>query len=344
MKLLVLLLSLVPNAGAADPPPPDYPEQIRRLEQRVAMLEQSLQELLEERRQRQASPAPPAPPPPQGPSLNVPNRFEMPPELVPEIGKIGAQVGLLLAGSSNPFRLDAGSFAAGYIDLPLLERLRGRLRGKLGYEITVGMSQSRTMLTTTSNVAQVANLAVLNTLNPTGGLQNVAAAVSGTGPAPFPVTTSGVTRLRLLEVAPFGLKYSSTAFDRWRLRPYAVLGMGVYVTIHEQIPGRGTPPSFGVRSDAALAPDVLAAVQQIFGGKAPFGGPLVAGQISQAPELEQRGLPAGHGNLDFGFHGGVGVEYRLTRTMSLGFDSRFRRIGGAPGLLTTYGSRIGFHF
>ena len=39
---------------------------------------------------------------------------------------------------------------------------------------------------------------------------------------------------------------------------------------------------------------MLAAVGQIFGGKAPFGGPLVAGQISQAPELEARGLPGGH--------------------------------------------------
>src|SRR5947208_1370860 len=30
--------------------------------------------------------------------------FAMPPELVPQIGKIGAEVGLILAGSSSPFK------------------------------------------------------------------------------------------------------------------------------------------------------------------------------------------------------------------------------------------------
>jgi len=85
-------------------------------------------------------------------------------------------------------------------------------------------------------------------------------------------------------------------------------------------------------------------VQSLFGGKAPFGGPLVAGQISQAPELEARGLPGGHGNLDFGLHAALGVEYRLSRNFSLGFDGRFNRIAGTNGVFRTYGSRLGFHF
>jgi hypothetical protein len=145
-------------------------------------------------------------------------------------------------------------------------------------------------------------------------------------------------------VAPFSIKYSSTALDRWRLRPYALAGFGVYVTIHNQNPARGTPPAFGVRPDAAIPPDILAVVNGLFGGKAPFGGPLVAGQISQSPELEQRGLPGGHGNLDIGLHSGAGIAVRLNRNFSLGFDARYNRISGSHGGFTTAGSRIGFHF
>lgn len=309
-------------------------QRVLDLEQKVARLERALDSLTQ--------PAAPEAPEPVALPVERP-RFSTPPELVPQIGKIGAEVGLLLSGSANPFGLDGGSFVAGFIDLPLVDR-PAWLHGKLGYEILVGLSQSRTMLQTTSNVAQVANLAVLTALNPGGGLGNVSSAVAGTGAAPFPVTTSGVTRLRLLQVSPFSLKYTSTAFDRWRLRPYALLGFGVYVTIHHQNPGRGNPPSFGVRPDAALPPEVLRTVGGIFGGQAPFGGALVAGQISQSPELAARGLPGGHGNIDLGVQSAVGFEYRVHRTLSLGFDGRFNRIASAPGLLKTFGTRIGVHF
>jgi hypothetical protein len=206
------------------------------------------------------------------------------------------------------------------------------------------MSQSKTTFQTTSNVAQVANLAVLTALNPNGGLLNVTAALTGTGAAPFPVKTLSLTRLRLLQVVPFAFKYTSTAFDRWRLRPYALVGFGTYVTIHSQNPARGNPPSYGVRRDADLPPDILAAVNAFFGGQAPFGGPLVAGQISQAPELEARGLPGGHGNIDFGLQTGGGVEFRIHRNFSLGFDARFNKISGTYGGFQTIGTRLGFHF
>jgi opacity protein-like surface antigen len=175
-------------------------------------------------------------------------------------------------------------------------------------------------------------------------LQNVTAALTGAGAAPFPVKTSTLTRLRLLQVVPFAFKYTSTVFDRWRLRPYALAGFGTYVTIHSQNPARGNPPGYGVRSDANLPPDILAAVNSFFGGQAPFGGPLVAGQISQAAELEARGLPGGHGNLDFGLQTGGGVEFRISRNLSLGFDARFNKIAGSYGDFRTIGSRVGFHF
>lgn len=334
-------LACVPVEAWAQTTPQDLSreqlqEKVQRLEERVAFLEGAVNKLLGTRAE---APAPAA----AAPLRAEKKRFEMPPELVPEIGKIGAQVGLLMSGSSSPFRLDRGSFAGGFIDLPLFDK-PDWLHGKISYEILVGMTQSKTTFPTTSNVAQVANLAVLSALNPNGGLQNVTAAVTGTGPAPFPVTSSTSTRLRLLQVVPFALKYSSTAFDRWRLRPYAVLGFGAYVTIHNQNPALGNPPNYGVRPDATLSPDILAAVNQLFGGTAPFGGPLVAGQISQSPELESRGLPGGHGNLDLGIHSALGVEYRVSRNLSLGFDARFNRIAGTNGMFRTYGSRIGFQF
>jgi hypothetical protein len=317
------------------------------LSQRVAALEKRVAEL--ERLLERASTQPlavPAPPvqAPAAPAPAPPQRepFITPPELVPEIGKVGAEVGMLLSGSANPFHLDSGSFFAGFIDLPLVDKPEW-LHGKISYEILVGMSQSKTQMNITSNVAQVANLTVLNTLNPNGGLANVTAAVTGTGPAPFATSIPVNTKLRLLQVVPFSFKYTSNVFDRWRFRPYAILGFGTYVTIHTQYPIVGSS-GLGVRSDANLPPEVLGAVNSLFGGKAPFGGPLVAGQISQAAELEAMGLPGGHGNLDFGLHAGYGFEYRVNRSFSLGFDNRFNRIAGAPGMLITYGSRLGFHF
>jgi hypothetical protein len=318
----------------------DCERRIRELEGRLARVEGMLAKLTGGQ-PAPAEPVPAASPVPDSPQ--VPARsFQMPPELVPQIGKIGAEVGLLLAGATSPFKLNSGQFFAGFIDLPLFEPQW--LRGKIAYEISVGMSQSRTTFQTTSNVAQVANLAVLSALNPNGGLANVTAALTGTGPAPFPVKTSNLTRLRLLQVVPFAFKYTSTAFDKWRLRPYGLVGFGTYVTIHNQNPARGTPPTYGVRPDATLPPDILAAVNAIFGGQAPFGGPLVAGQISQAPELEARGLPGGHGNLDFGLQTGGGVEFRINRNVSLGFDARFNKIAGTFGSFETFGSRLGFHF
>lgn len=346
MKITLLgFLGLCAGLCAAQSPQAhaECEQKIAKLEERVASLERSLRQLMSDR----AAPVMPEIPQPQPAQTAAARalekaRYEMPPELVPDIGKIGAQVGMLLSGSTSPFKLNSGSFVAGFIDLPLFQSQR--LRGKIGYEILVGQTQSYTTFNTTSNVAQVANLVVLNTLNPNGGLANVVAAVTGTGPAPFPVTASTQTRLRVLQVVPFSLKYTNTSLERWRLRPYGVLGFATFVTIHHQNPARGTPPNNGVRPDATIPPDILAAVGGIFGGRAPFGGPLVAGQISQAPELEARGLPGGHGNFDLGAHSALGAEFRINQSLSLGFDARFNRIAGTNGWFRTYGTRIGLHF
>jgi hypothetical protein len=349
LALVCLAASAWSQANTQNLSREELQQKVQGLEERVASLERTVNQLLAARGEpgapytAEAQPAAETSVAAAAPTSAQKSHFEMPPELIPEIGKIGAQVGILASSSSSPFRLSSGFFAGGFIDLPLFDK-PDWLHGKVSYEILVGMTQSNTTFSTTSNVAQVANLAVLSAVNPTGGLQNVTAAVTGTGPAPFPVTSSTSTRLRLLQVVPFSLKYASTAFDRWRIRPYGVLGFGTYVTIHNQNPARGNPPNYGVRSDAGLPPAVLTAVQQLFGGTAPFGGPLVAGQISQSPELESRGLPGGHGNLDFGIHGALGLEYRVSRNLSIGFDAQFNRIGGTYGMFRTYGSRVGFQF
>ena len=328
-------------AVAQTAPTADAEQRIRALEERLAVVEGQLEALL---RERNGTPSPvttaqpgfalPVTPAPQ------PRHFEVPPELIPEVGKIGAEVGVLLTGASNPFELNRGGFYGGYIDLPLVDR-PAWLHGKISYEILVGLSRSQTRVTSTSNVAQVVNLAALTALNPSGGLQNISDAVSGTGSAPFPVTTSNKLNLRLLQVAPFSLKYASTALDRWRVRPYALLGLGIYVSIHDENP---IASGSGVRSDATLSQAILQAIQQAFGGKAPFGAPLVAGQIGQSPELVARGLPGGNGDIGIGMETGGGLEFRLTKTLSLGFDLRYNKISGSNGNFFTYGSRIGIHF
>ncbi len=333
--LCLLVLVAIPSVAQTHN---DCEEKIHRLEDRIVILERAVLQLTAQ------SPAPAVsnlslPEAPHTTAAAPPRKFEMPPELIPEVGKIGAQVGLLIGGSSNPFKLDKGSFFGGFIDLPLYDKPNW-IHGKISYEISIGIARSNTTFPVTSNVAQVANLAVLNALNPNGGLSNVSQAVTGTGSAPFPVMVPTETRFRMLEVDPFSLRYTTTVLDRLRLRPYALLGFGAFVTIHDQNPLQST----GVRQDANISPAVLSIVNQLFNGKAPFGGPLVAGQISQSAELEARGLPGGHGNFDIGLHTGAGVEFRVSRSLSLGFDARYNKISGSNGNFVTYGSRIGLHF
>jgi opacity protein-like surface antigen len=341
-KILILIVLFTTHGTAQDllrDEREEYRQEIKQLKERLQLVEDTLQTLLRER----AVAAPltsvvPARTPVTLPVVLNAAKDSMPPELVPEIGKIGAEVGITLNGSSNPYRLNRGTDVAGFIDLPLFDK-PDWLHGKISYEISIGLSQSKTSFNTTSNVAQVANLTVLNTLNPNGGLQNLTDAIAGTGAAPFPVTSLTETKMKLLQVVPFSFKYTTTALDRFRLRPYALIGFGTYITIHSQ-----SPINTGVRLNANLPASVTALVNQVYGGQAPFGGPLVAGQISQSPELEARGLPSGHGNINFGWLAGGGVEWRLTRSFSLGFDGRWNRIAGAPAALTTYGTRLGFHF
>ncbi len=233
-------------------------------------------------------------------------------ELLPDLGKIGAQVGISAGASWNPYRVGRGVQGGGYIDLPL-RRAPG---GKLSYEILLNLSEGESdPFTVTNPIAYVANLAA-------GA--SAADALAGPPRAPFPVKRSVTTYLRLLQVSPFGLRYTATRWDHVRLRPYAVVGFDFVVAITQERPV----------ADESLA----------FTGTSPFDDPMVGGLVAQAPELTERGSPTGQGNIELGLHGGAGFEIRVARGLSWNVDYRFTVTDGHNGRLHTASSALGFHW
>lgn len=256
----------------------------------------------------QASQEPSGPPPPstgrhgEGPYYH---------ELLPDLGLIGAQAGLQAGVSWNPYEVGRGAHGGGFVDLPL-----GRAPGgKVSYEILIALSHGRSEpFTITDAVAYVANLAA-------GASRE--AALLGPPHAPFPVRRSVRSRLRVLEVSPFGLRYTSHRLDRFRLRPYAAAGLDFTVVITREVPVQ----------DESLQ----------FRGSAPFDAPLIGGQLAQAPELAARGQPSGQGNIEIGWHAGAGLELRVSRRLSLNLDYRYAGIGG-DGTLHAAGLALGLHW
>jgi hypothetical protein len=58
-------------------------------------------------------------------------------------------------------------------------------------------------------------------------------------------------KLRVLEIEPFGLLYSTERLDRYRLRPYVSVGLGNYVTLLTN-PAAGARLGVGVRLQGGL--------------------------------------------------------------------------------------------
>jgi opacity protein-like surface antigen len=233
-------------------------------------------------------------------------------ELLPDLGRIGAQAGPIVGASWNPYEAGPGFQAGGFVDLPLL-RVPG---GKLSYEVLFALSHAESdPFAVTNPLAYVANLAA-------GASPE--AALAGPPAAPFPVRRTVRTRQRVLQASPFGLRYTVQRLDHLRLRPYAVAGLDFAVVITHE-----TPES---------------AESLLFTGEAPFDAPLLAGLVAQARELSARGTPTGQGNLEFGFHGGAGVEVRLSRGLSLNLDYRYTGIDGPDGSLHAVTTALGFHW
>ncbi|MGE0455856.1 MAG: hypothetical protein AB7O37_19240 [Vicinamibacteria bacterium] len=255
-----------------------------------------------------AAQEPVGPPPPSRGSAGD----AQPLELLPEIGLIGAQVGILAGPSWNPYGIGRGVDTGGFIDLPLAS-VPG---GKLSFETFAGLSLATSEpFTVTSSVAFVANLAA-------GA--SPADALAGPPRAPFPVRREVRSELRFLHLSPFGLKWTFTGLDRARLRPYLGVGLEIAVAITREDPER----------DESL----------LFTGTAPFDDALLGGLIAQAPELTAAGRPTGQGNIELGGHAAAGVEIRLSRRLSLDLEYRFTATENSRGRLHTATSALGFHW
>jgi hypothetical protein len=218
-----------------------------------------------------------------------------------------------MAGPSwNPYEVGGGFQLGGFIDLPLT-RVPG---GKLSYEILIAFSDAKSdPFVTTNSIAFVANLAA-------GA--SPANALAGPPAAPFPVRRQVTTRLHLLEVAPFALRYEIQTLDHLRLRPYFGLGLDFLVAITRQDPV----------SDESL----------LFPGTAPFDAALIAALVAQAPELTERKVPTGQGNLEIGGHAMAGVEIRVSRGLSLNLEYRLTQIGASSGRLHALSTALAFHW
>lgn len=205
----------------------------------------------------------PAPPPAPG----KPGAAD-PLELLPTIGKIGAEVGLHGGWSQNPYSLGSGAQGAGFINLPL-KKVGG---GVLSYEISLRFARSASEpITVTNPIAFVANLAA-----------------TGRGDVgPFPYRRLVRSEGSIFLVEPFGLKYALHTFGRFR--PYAVAGVGVGVVITKEKPEADQSLVFTGTSpfDSDLIAGLVAQAQELEALGRPTGqGNLeVAGHVGAGFEL-----------------------------------------------------------
>jgi opacity protein-like surface antigen len=251
--------------------------------------------------------APAGPPPPaggpSGPGIDVH-------ELLPDLGRIGAQAGFFGGVSFNPYETGTGFNVGGFVDLPLLRIWSG----KLSYQMRIGFSESNSdPFVATNPIAYVANLAA--------GF-SPAAALAGPPQAPFPVRREVTLNLRLLEICPFSVKWTLIGKSA-RVRPFLTLG-GDFLVVLTRV-------------------DPLRDESQAFTGTSPFDDPLIAGLVAQAPELAARGVPTGQGNLELGAHAGGGFEVRVSRAVSVNAEYRFTQVGKQAHLQTLNGG-IGIHW
>jgi hypothetical protein len=243
------------------------------------------------------------PPAPRGASSAGPYVHE----LLPDIGRIGSQVGAFGGASWNPYDVGPGLEAGGYIDLPL-RRAPG---GKLSYQVFMGLSLA------TSQPFSVTDLTAY-LLNLASGA-SPPAALAGPPRAPFVTGRSVRTRLRLLQVSPFGLKYTLTRWDGARLRPYLAAGVVVLVVMTHERPQDGGGPVGSARD------------------------PLLAGALPPSAEVAARGAPVGQGNIELGGHGAAGLEVRVAGGLSLNLEYRFTGYE-SRGRLHTLTTGLGFHW
>lgn len=287
MTILFLLLLAAPAVAQSQQ---ELEARIRQLESRLERAESLIRQLLD-KQPTAIETAAATPPPPIAPevtrSQTQPSLTteRMPQELLPNLGLIGASSSFGVGINTGPYSTGTGSFLTGGVSLPLM-RAPG---GQLLYEFSAGLTRSSSNLTLISNVAQVAGV---------------------------PATFNTRNRVDLLQVLPFGFKYQNTKLNRFRLRPYLTVGLGLYVTISNQTTGLPT---------------------------APFGGALIGGQLTQAQQLTALGIPSGQGGINAGIQTGGGLEYRLRPRFSFGMDLRYNRLTNGAAFFTI-APRTTWHF
>ncbi len=241
-------------------------------------------------------------------------------ELLPELGQIGAEVGLLIGGSQNPFKTNEGFFAGGFIDLPL-RKMPG---GKLSYEIMVGAQRTISTQQNTSGVIALVNSALNSALGNPPGINNLL--------SPLPITNKVRERLTVLTVVPASFKYTMLSLDKHNVRPYVIAGLGTYVGLSSQKLVDFDASKFVSNPALGSLLNALLNGAQV-GGLAPIG-----------PELRSRGLSAGQGDLRFGLNAGGGLEFRISPKFSFGFDYRINKIEGKNGTFSTFTAKPTVHF
>ncbi len=183
-------------------------------------------------------------------------------ELLPTIGKIGAEVGLHGGWSKNPYALGSGAQGAGFINLPL----KKVGSGVLSYQIALRFARSTSdPVTVTNPVAFVANLA--------------ATGRGDVGPFPYRRLVRSTGSIFIVE--PFGFKYALHSLGRFR--PYAVAGVGVGVVITKEVPEANESLVFTGTSpfDADLIAGLIAQAKELeeLGRPTGQGNLEVAGHI-----------------------------------------------------------------
>jgi len=183
-------------------------------------------------------------------------------ELLPAIGRIGAEVGAHFGWSENPYSLGSGAQGAGFINLPL-KRLGG---GVLSYEISIRFARSTSdPITITNSLAFVANLA--------------ATGRGDSGPFPYRRVVRSVGSILLVE--PVGFKYAIHSFGRFR--PYLVAGGGAGVVITKE--RLESPPNSVLPAAAPFEADLLAGLVGQSAELAALGQPTGQGNIEVVGHL-----------------------------------------------------------
>lgn len=274
------------------------------------------------------TPAPPAP----APATAVTAAYRAPRELLPDIGHIGAEVGMFLGGATNPYKDNKGFATGGYIDLPF-KNVAG---GKLSYEIMIGLQRSKTQQPSTSGVNALVNAALNSYLGNT--------AANSTSPTsfltgPLPITSTTQENSKVLTVAPVLLKYS--LHNMGRFRPYIVGGLATYVWIgsNDNSQSFNANTALGSLASAPVGNSTLGATLNAI-----LQGSQIGGLAPTSPELAARGVPHGQGNLLFGGQFGGGFEVRVTPKFSMGVDVRRNQVEGTNSSFTTFAFKQGLHW